>query len=72
LDFSPVELVAHELSITGSFVGTPDDMRVMLKFASQHNIEPMIEIMPMSQVTQAIDRLRHNKAHYRIVLVNDL
>jgi len=72
LDFSPVDLVTHELSITGSFVGIPDDMRAMLQFASHHNIKPMIEIMPMSQVNQAIERLRQNKAHYRIVLVNDL
>lgn len=72
LDINPVDIVTHELSIHGSFVGTPDDMRTMLQFASRHNIIPMIETMPMSQVNQAIERLRQNKAHYRIVLVNNL
>ncbi len=70
--FSPVDLVVHELSIIGSFVGTPGEMRAMLAFAALHNIKPMVEVMPMSQVNQAIEKLRQNKAHYRIVLVNDL
>lgn len=72
VEFSPVDLVVHELSIIGSFVGTPTEMRAMLAFAALHNIKPLVELMPMSQVNQAIERLRQNKAHYRIVLVNDL
>jgi uncharacterized zinc-type alcohol dehydrogenase-like protein len=72
VNLDPTDLVVHELSISGSFVGTPAEMRAMLEFASAHDIQPMIELMPMSQVNQAIDKLRHNKARYRIVLVNDL
>ena len=67
-----VDLVAHELSIEGSFLGKQQDMRDMLHFAQTHAIQPMLELMPMSQINEAIQRLRHNKAHYRIVLVNDL
>jgi len=65
-------VVAHELSIIGSFVGRQEDMRAMLAFAEAHQISPKIELMPMSQVNKAIEKLRQNKAHYRIVLVNDL
>ena len=72
MDFSPVDVVAHELSIIGSFVGRQEDMRAMLAFAEAHQISPKIELMPMSQVNKAIEKLRQNKAHYRIVLVNDL
>lgn len=72
IDFSPVDVVVHELSIIGSFVGRPEEMRQMLTFAEAHEIRPMIELMPMSQVNQAIEKMKSNKAHYRIVLVNDL
>jgi len=72
VDLDPVDLVVHELSILGSFVGSPEEMRRMLAFAAEHKIQPMVEIMPMSQINEAVTKLRQNKAHYRIVLVNDL
>jgi uncharacterized zinc-type alcohol dehydrogenase-like protein len=72
INVSSVDLVTHELSIIGSFLGTQEEMREMLKFSAFHNIQPMIELMPLSQVNQAIEKLRQNKAHYRIVLVNDI
>ncbi len=71
INFSSVDLVSHELSIIGSFLGSQEEMREMLKFSALNNIQPKIELMPLSQVNQAIERLRQNKAHYRIVLVND-
>jgi len=71
IDVGSVDLVSHELSIVGSFLGTQEEMIEMLKFSVMHDIQPKIEQMPMSQVNQAIDRLRQHKAHYRIVLVND-
>ncbi len=66
-----VDLVAHQLSITGSFLGSRADMREMLGFAQEHGITPRIELMPMSQANEAILRVRENKARYRVVLVND-
>jgi len=68
----PVDLVVHELSIAGTFVGTPDEMREMLAFAQAHHIRPMVEVMPLSRVNEAVRRVRENKARYRVVLVNDL
>ncbi len=65
------DLVAHELSITGSFLGNRATMREMLEFAQDHDIAPELELMPMSQVNEAFERLRENKARYRIVLAND-
>ncbi len=66
-----VDLVVHQLSITGSFLGNRADMREMLAFAREHRIAPLIESWPMSQVNQAIERLRQNRARYRLVLVNE-
>lgn len=64
-------LVARELSITGSFIGNGAMMREMLAFAQEHNIAPAIELMPMSQVNEAIRKVKANEARYRIVLVRD-
>lgn len=72
INMSSVNLVSHELSIEGSFLGTQVEMREMLKFAITHNIKPLLELMPLSKVNQAIEKLRQNKARYRIVLVNDI
>jgi D-arabinose 1-dehydrogenase-like Zn-dependent alcohol dehydrogenase len=65
------DLVAHQLSITGSFLGNRSTMREMLIFANEHDIKPAVELMPMSKVNEAIQRVRENKARYRIVLIND-
>ena len=66
----PIDLVAHELSITGSFLGNRSTMKETLMFAQAHGITPKVELMSMSQVNKAIQRVRENKARYRIVLVN--
>jgi uncharacterized zinc-type alcohol dehydrogenase-like protein len=71
MGMNPTDLVAHDLSISGSFLGNHATMREMLAFAQANSITPMVEIMPMSQVNQAIQRVRENKARYRIVLVNE-
>jgi uncharacterized zinc-type alcohol dehydrogenase-like protein len=68
----PIDLVAHQLSITGSFIGSRAAMREMLSFAQAQGILPQVELMPMSEVNEAIRRVRLNQARYRIVLVNDM
>jgi uncharacterized zinc-type alcohol dehydrogenase-like protein len=70
VSLNSTDLVVHELSITGSFLGSRATMREMLAFAHDHGIAPEIELMPMAQVNEAIQRVRENKARYRIVLVN--
>lgn len=65
------DLVAHELSIVGSFLGNRATMKDMLSFAQAHGIKPWFELMPMSKVNEAIERVKQNQARYRIVLVND-
>jgi uncharacterized zinc-type alcohol dehydrogenase-like protein len=65
------DLVAHELSISGSFIGNRATMQEMLAFAQANLIEPKVEIMPMAQVNDVLRRVKENKARYRIVLVNE-
>ncbi len=72
IKLNSTNLVAHECSITGSLLGNPPMMREMLSFAQQHGITPMVELMPMSQVNEALQKVKQNKARYRIVLVNEM
>jgi alcohol/geraniol dehydrogenase (NADP+) len=65
------DLVAHQLSITGSFLGNRATMRDMLSFSLAHGIVPKVELMPMTEVNEAIRKVKENKARYRVVLVND-
>jgi uncharacterized zinc-type alcohol dehydrogenase-like protein len=71
LNFNSTDLVAHQLSITGAFLGNQATMREMLAFADSNAIKPCIEVMPMSRVGEALIRVRENKARYRIVLTNE-
>ena len=69
--FESVDLVVHQNSFTGSFLGSRKVMREMLEFSQAHGIKPKVELMPMSQVNEAIRRVKENKARYRVVLVNE-
>ena len=71
ISLDPEELVVRQLSITGSLLGSRATMCEMLAFAHEHRIAPAIELMPMSSVNEAIQRLKENRVRYRVVLVND-
>lgn len=71
----PVQIHAHNLmsgnkTMSGSSIGSPEDIRKMLEFSARHEILAQIEKFPMSQVNEAIARVKDNKARYRIVLEN--
>ena len=72
VDCNSTNLVARELTVTGSFLGNRATMREMLAFAQDRGITPAIELMPMPQVNDAILRVRENKARYRIVLIRQV
>lgn len=73
---SPMEIDAMNLifgrkSVSGSPTASPAEMATMLAFAARHEIAPMVEEYPMSDVNAAVTRLREGKARYRIVLKAD-
>jgi uncharacterized zinc-type alcohol dehydrogenase-like protein len=72
LSTNSTDVVAHELSITGSFLGNRAAMREMLSFAQAHGVAAQVEQMAMVDVNDAIRRLKENRARYRIVLTNDI
>jgi uncharacterized zinc-type alcohol dehydrogenase-like protein len=69
LNIPLLPLVFGQKAIAGSVVGGRRFMKEMLEFAAIHQIKPMIETIPISQINAAMDREVANKARYRIVLV---
>ena len=70
VEFDPEELIVRELAVTGSFVGSRARMREMLSIAQAKGIRPQVERMPMAQANKAVERVRENRARYRVVLTN--
>ena len=63
--------VGGQKSLSGTPLGSPATIRKMLDFCARHGIAPQIEVMKMSEIDAAFDRLREGKPRYRIVLEND-
>jgi D-arabinose 1-dehydrogenase-like Zn-dependent alcohol dehydrogenase len=55
-------------TIYGSYVGSRKDMRDMLAFAAEHNIEDAVHIMPFADVNEAIATVRRAHTPTRVVL----
>lgn len=68
LHIPPDLLLFGRRSVTGSITGGLPYLREMLGFAAQHQIGAMAEVVPMSQVNAAIEKVRKNTARYRMVL----
>ncbi len=68
LDINVFSLIMGQRSISGSPVGSPATIAMMLEFSGLHNIKPVIEKFSFDAINEAIARLRSGKAHYRIVL----
>jgi len=63
----PGEII-RRVSLTGSSVGSPNEMEDMLAFAAEHKVLPLIERIPFDKVNEGIQRVLDNKARFRIVL----
>ena len=63
-------LLGGQKSVCASVIGSRNTIREMLEFAARHDIEAMTEVMPLADVNKAIEKVRANKARYRMVLRN--
>ena len=70
ISIQPPSLIFGQLSVCGSLIGGRSAIREMLEFAARHNIKAQTDIVPMSEVNEAITKLKDNKARYRMVLKN--
>lgn len=67
LNFSPITLIHHQRTVTGSAAGSRRDMADMLQFASATGVRPMIETMQMTELNAGIARFRAGLPRYRLV-----
>ena len=65
-----MSLIVGAKSLSGSPIGGRKSIAEMLDFSARHGIEAQVEVMPMYQVNEALDKVRANQARYRIVLRN--
>jgi alcohol/geraniol dehydrogenase (NADP+) len=68
LQIPAVQLVTGQRSICGSDIADRATIVEMLGFAARQRIAPEVQLMPLSEVNAAIDRLRKNQVRYRMVL----
>lgn len=68
INISALSLIDGGKSVSGSYIGNRQRMKEMLSFAALHGISAKVEVLPLSQVNTAIEKVRHNKARYRMVL----
>ena len=68
LEVNSASLVFGMHSISGSTTGSVQDEQEAVEFSLLENIEPMIEVMPLSKAREAYDRMMAAKARFRVVL----
>ena len=68
LDIGVFPLILGQRTVSGSPVGSPATIALMLEFAKRHNIKPVIEKFSFDEINEALEKLRSGQVHYRIVL----
>lgn len=68
LDLQAMQLIMGQREVSGSPVGSPENIATMLDFCVRHDIKPVIEKFDFNDINKAFDRLKSGDARYRIVL----
>jgi alcohol/geraniol dehydrogenase (NADP+) len=71
VESSVFSLIGKQASIGASPTGSPSTIFTMLEFAARHDIAPKTEVMPMSEINEAFEKLEKESPSHRIVLKND-
>ncbi|RMZ85563.1 hypothetical protein DV737_g593, partial [Chaetothyriales sp. CBS 132003] len=66
------QFMANGSSIGASHIGSRPEMLAMLKLASEKNLLPMVETLPVGEegCAEAVERVSKNKVKYRFTLVD--
>ncbi len=59
-------------SVFGNYTGSRRDMAGMLAFSARHDIQSMVNVMPFSQINEAIALIKSGKVPMRLVLDHSL
>ena len=69
--FNAFAIMGKRVKLTGSMIGSPQEIKDMLKFFAEKNVKTWNNNIPMSQANKAIVDMEDGKARYRYVLVNE-
>jgi uncharacterized zinc-type alcohol dehydrogenase-like protein len=61
-------MIMAQRSFSGSPLGSPATTARMLDFCARHEIAPIVEEFPLSEVNAAMDKLENGSPRYRVVL----
>ena len=66
------QFMSNGSSIGASHIGSRPEILAMLKLASEKNLKPMIETLPVGEkgCAEAVERVANNKVQYRFTLVD--
>lgn len=65
---SPGTLISKRRSIVGSMIGGTAETQEMLDFCAEKNITSDVEVIPMSYINEAYERMMKNDVKYRFVI----
>lgn len=68
--FFPMFLVAKGIKLCGSAIGSVGVIKEMLQVASEKNVRPVVQKLPMAEANKGLDMVRNNTVRYRVVLEN--
>jgi D-arabinose 1-dehydrogenase-like Zn-dependent alcohol dehydrogenase len=68
LSLSGGQLNNSRRSIYGNYIGSRSDTVRMLEFAATHDIEAVVDVMPLDQVNEGIERVRRRDVAMALVL----
>jgi uncharacterized zinc-type alcohol dehydrogenase-like protein len=65
---NPFELIKNRRSIIGSMIGGTDETQQMLDYCAEKNITSDVEVIPMTYINEAYERMIRNDVKYRFVI----
>jgi uncharacterized zinc-type alcohol dehydrogenase-like protein len=65
---NPFELISNRRSIIGSMIGGTEETQQMLDYCAEKNIVSEVEVIPMSYINEAYERMVKNDGKYRFVI----
>jgi uncharacterized zinc-type alcohol dehydrogenase-like protein len=68
LEFDPMALLIGRKSLAAAGSGGTRATQELLDFCGEHGITADVEVLPVAEVNEALDRLRRNDVRYRFVL----
>jgi uncharacterized zinc-type alcohol dehydrogenase-like protein len=67
-EVNPFELIKNRRSIIGSMIGGTAETQEMLDFCAKKKITSDVEVIPMSYINEAYERMLRNDVKYRFVI----